>query len=69
MQDVAALESLPLLGFSLTEDDPESSQQFQLYHKNKIFYIFKTDDPHIYNRSIYILNCSMKMTNYFRSEL
>lgn len=68
MQDVAALESLPLLGFSLTEDDPESSQQFQLYHKDKIFYIFKTDDPHIYNRSIYILNCSMKMTNYFRSQ-
>ncbi|MCI4380183.1 hypothetical protein PGIGA_G00236850 [Pangasianodon gigas] len=51
-EDVAALESLPLLGFSLTEDDPESSQQFQLYHKDKIFYIFKTDDPHIYNRWI-----------------
>lgn len=60
MQDVAALESLPLLGFSLTEDDPESAQQFQLYHKNKIFYIFKADDRNIYNRSIYILNCSMK---------
>ncbi|KAG7329376.1 hypothetical protein KOW79_007550 [Hemibagrus wyckioides] len=43
-EDVAALESLPLLGFALTDDDPECAQQFQLYHKNKIFYIFKTDD-------------------------
>ncbi|KAF4091195.1 hypothetical protein AMELA_G00034310 [Ameiurus melas] len=49
-EDVAALESLPLLGFSLTEDDPVSAQQFQLYHKDKIFYIFRTEDPHIYNR-------------------
>ncbi|XP_026990884.2 FYVE, RhoGEF and PH domain-containing protein 6-like isoform X1 [Tachysurus fulvidraco] len=49
-EDVAALESLPLLGFSITEDDPECAQQFQLYHKNKIFYIFKTNDPHARSR-------------------
>ncbi|XP_053361993.1 FYVE, RhoGEF and PH domain-containing protein 6-like isoform X2 [Clarias gariepinus] len=49
-EDVAALESLPLLGFSITEDDPESAQQFQLYHKDKIFYIFKSEDPNIYSR-------------------
>ncbi|KAI4891345.1 hypothetical protein NFI96_015733, partial [Prochilodus magdalenae] len=47
-EDIVALESLPLLGFSLIEDDSESSQQFRLYHKDKLFYIFKTDDAHIY---------------------
>ncbi|KAF7707527.1 FYVE, RhoGEF and PH domain-containing protein 6-like [Silurus meridionalis] len=51
-EDVAALESLPLLGFTLTQDDPESAQQFQLLHKNKIFYIFKVEDPSTYNRWI-----------------
>lgn len=49
-EDVAALDSLPLLGFSLKEDQSESSQQFKLYHKDKLFYIFKTDDTHIYQR-------------------
>ncbi|XP_072520128.1 uncharacterized protein [Salminus brasiliensis] len=49
-EDVAALQSLPLLGFSLKEDNTESSQQFRLYHKDKLFYIFKTDDTHIYHR-------------------
>ncbi|XP_034074705.1 FYVE, RhoGEF and PH domain-containing protein 6-like isoform X1 [Gymnodraco acuticeps] len=42
-EDVAALESQPLLGFVLKE---ESSQilHFKLYHKNTLYYIFKADD-------------------------
>lgn len=43
MQDVAALESQPLLGFMLKVD---SSQKllFKLYHKNTLYHIFKADD-------------------------
>ncbi|XP_056138431.1 FYVE, RhoGEF and PH domain-containing protein 6-like [Lampris incognitus] len=42
-EDVAALESQPLLGFMLKG---ESSQrlQFKLYHKNTLYYIFRADD-------------------------
>ncbi|CAL8337774.1 unnamed protein product [Arctogadus glacialis] len=45
-EDVAALESLPLLGFFLREEKygPAQRQQFKLYHKNTLFYIFKADD-------------------------
>ena len=45
-QDVAALESQPLLGFFLREEKygPAQRQQFKLYHKNTLFYIFKADD-------------------------
>lgn len=42
-EDVAALESQPLLGFVLKEDSTQKLQ-FKLYHKNTIFYIFKADD-------------------------
>ncbi|XP_030215055.1 NACHT, LRR and PYD domains-containing protein 3-like, partial [Gadus morhua] len=44
--DVAALESQPLLGFFLREEKygPAQRQQFKLYHKNTMFYIFKADD-------------------------
>ncbi|KAG7281048.1 hypothetical protein CRUP_016680 [Coryphaenoides rupestris] len=42
-EDVAALESQPLLGFVLKEDSTQNLQ-FKLYHKNTIFYIFKADD-------------------------
>ncbi|XP_066505097.1 FYVE, RhoGEF and PH domain-containing protein 6-like isoform X2 [Hoplias malabaricus] len=55
-EDIVALESLPLLGFSVTEDESESSQQFKLYHKEKLFYIFRTDDSHIYHRWIEALH-------------
>lgn len=41
-QDVAALESQPLLGFVLKADS--SKTQFKLYHKNTLYYIFKADD-------------------------
>ncbi|KAL7885616.1 hypothetical protein AOLI_G00059110 [Acnodon oligacanthus] len=51
-EDIVALESLPLLGFTLLEEESESSQQFRLCHKGKLFYIFKTDDTHICHRWI-----------------
>ncbi|XP_044535099.1 FYVE, RhoGEF and PH domain-containing protein 6 [Gracilinanus agilis] len=47
-EDVAALESQPLLGFTVTEVQDENSQSkvFQLLHKNVLFYMFKADDAH-----------------------
>ncbi|XP_020514107.2 FYVE, RhoGEF and PH domain-containing protein 6 [Labrus bergylta] len=42
-EDVAALESQPLLGFML-KVDPSQKFQFKLYHKNTLHYIFKADD-------------------------
>lgn len=46
LQDVAALESQPLLGFFLREEKngPAQKLQFKLYHKNNLYYIFKADD-------------------------
>ncbi|XP_061085140.1 FYVE, RhoGEF and PH domain-containing protein 6-like [Conger conger] len=45
-EDVAALESQPLLGFFLREEKSGEAQklQFKLYHKNTLFYIFKAED-------------------------
>ncbi|NWV26422.1 FGD6 protein, partial [Origma solitaria] len=47
-EDVAALESQPLLGFTVSEVKGENSEPrvFHLLHKNTLFYIFKADDPH-----------------------
>nr|XP_020477451.1 FYVE, RhoGEF and PH domain-containing protein 6-like [Monopterus albus] len=42
-EDVAALESQPLLGFVL-KADPSQKLQFELYHQNTLYYIFKADD-------------------------
>ncbi|XP_062277515.1 FYVE, RhoGEF and PH domain-containing protein 6-like [Scomber scombrus] len=42
-EDVAALESQPLLGFMLKVDSSQKLQ-FKLYHKNTFYYIFKADD-------------------------
>ncbi|XP_039663844.1 FYVE, RhoGEF and PH domain-containing protein 6-like isoform X2 [Perca fluviatilis] len=42
-EDVAALESQPLLGFMLKVDS-SLKLQFKLYHKNTLYYIFKADD-------------------------
>lgn len=42
-EDVAALESQPLLGFVLKVDSSDK-QQFKLYHKNTLYYIFRADD-------------------------
>nr|XP_008109059.1 PREDICTED: FYVE, RhoGEF and PH domain-containing protein 6 [Anolis carolinensis] len=46
-EDVAALESQPLLGFTVAEvkDEHLDSKVFHLMHKNTLFYIFKADDP------------------------
>ncbi|XP_063164940.1 FYVE, RhoGEF and PH domain-containing protein 6 [Candoia aspera] len=45
-EDVAALESQPLLGFTVAEvkDEHLESKIFHLLHKNTLFYIFKADD-------------------------
>ncbi|KAJ8269228.1 hypothetical protein COCON_G00118350 [Conger conger] len=45
-EDVAALESQPLLGFFLREERSGEAQklQFKLYHKNTLFHIFKAED-------------------------
>ncbi|KAM8860796.1 FYVE, RhoGEF and PH domain-containing protein 6-like [Synchiropus picturatus] len=50
-EDVAALESQPLLGFSLKED---RVQEFglRLYHKDTLFYSFKVEDQQIAQRWI-----------------
>ncbi|XP_015270129.1 PREDICTED: FYVE, RhoGEF and PH domain-containing protein 6 [Gekko japonicus] len=47
-EDVAALESQPLLGFTVAEvrDENAESKVFHLLHKNTLFYIFKADDTH-----------------------
>ncbi|XP_042637624.1 FYVE, RhoGEF and PH domain-containing protein 6 [Orycteropus afer afer] len=48
-EDVAALESQPLLGFTVTqvEDENSESKVFQLLHKNMLFYLFKAEDGHL----------------------
>ncbi|KAM9467692.1 FYVE, RhoGEF and PH domain-containing protein 6 isoform 2-T2 [Clarias gariepinus] len=45
-EDVAALESQPLLGFFLREEKsgPAKKLQFKLYHKNILYYIFRAED-------------------------
>uniref|UniRef100_A0A671SP17 FYVE, RhoGEF and PH domain-containing protein 6-like n=1 Tax=Sinocyclocheilus anshuiensis TaxID=1608454 RepID=A0A671SP17_9TELE len=45
-EDVAALESQPLLGFFLREEKtgPAQKLQFKLYHKNTFYYIFRAED-------------------------
>uniref|UniRef100_A0A3B4VKM9 FYVE, RhoGEF and PH domain containing 6 n=2 Tax=Seriola dumerili TaxID=41447 RepID=A0A3B4VKM9_SERDU len=50
-EDVAALESQPLLGFMLKEDSSETLQ-FKLYHKNTLYYIFKAEDEQTAQRWI-----------------
>ncbi|XP_059537938.1 FYVE, RhoGEF and PH domain-containing protein 6 isoform X2 [Myotis daubentonii] len=47
-EDVAAMESQPLLGFTVTQvkDENSESRVFQLLHKNMVFYLFKADDAH-----------------------
>uniref|UniRef100_A0A096LPR1 FYVE, RhoGEF and PH domain containing 6 n=1 Tax=Poecilia formosa TaxID=48698 RepID=A0A096LPR1_POEFO len=52
-EDVAALESLPLLGFVLKVDSSQK-QQFKLYHKNTLHYIFRADDVQTAQRNRWI---------------
>uniref|UniRef100_A0A8C2HQG8 FYVE, RhoGEF and PH domain-containing protein 6-like n=1 Tax=Cyprinus carpio TaxID=7962 RepID=A0A8C2HQG8_CYPCA len=49
-EDVAALESQPLLGFSVRTEQPESSLHFKLYHKNTLYYVFRATDSQICDR-------------------
>ncbi|XP_037306787.2 FYVE, RhoGEF and PH domain-containing protein 6-like [Pungitius pungitius] len=50
-EDVAALESQPLLGFVLKVDSAHELQ-FKLYHKKTLHYIFKADDVQTQQRWI-----------------
>ncbi|XP_035013624.1 FYVE, RhoGEF and PH domain-containing protein 6 [Hippoglossus stenolepis] len=50
-EDVAALESQPLLGFMLKVDSSQKLQ-FKLYHKNTLHHIFKADDTQTAQRWI-----------------
>ncbi|XP_010627525.1 FYVE, RhoGEF and PH domain-containing protein 6 [Fukomys damarensis] len=45
-EDVAALESQPLLGFTVAQVGGEGAEPrvFQLLHKNMVFYVFKAED-------------------------
>ncbi|KAJ8374179.1 hypothetical protein SKAU_G00047590 [Synaphobranchus kaupii] len=60
-EDVAALESQPLLGFFLREERSGEAQklQFKLYHKNTLFYIFKAEDVQTAQRWIYAFQEAM----------
>lgn len=51
-EDVAALESQPLLGFSVRTEQPESSLHFKLYHKDTVYYVFRASDSQICDRWI-----------------
>ncbi|KAJ8245318.1 hypothetical protein GJAV_G00269500 [Gymnothorax javanicus] len=60
-EDVAALESQPLLGFFLREEKSGEAQklQFKLYHKNTLFYIFKAEDVQTAQRWIFAFQEAM----------
>ncbi|XP_057185893.1 FYVE, RhoGEF and PH domain-containing protein 6-like isoform X2 [Triplophysa rosa] len=51
-EDVAALESQPLLGFSLKPENSESSLQFQVYHKQTLCYMFRANDRQTFQKWI-----------------
>lgn len=63
-QDVAALESQPLLGFFLREEKsgPAEKLQFRLYHKNILYYIFRADDIPTAQRYICTHTCTRVST-------
>ena len=48
LQDTAAMESIPLLGFTIAPEKEEGSSEvgpiFHLYHKKTLFYSFKAED-------------------------
>uniref|UniRef100_A0A3B4EZ92 FYVE, RhoGEF and PH domain-containing protein 6-like n=1 Tax=Pundamilia nyererei TaxID=303518 RepID=A0A3B4EZ92_9CICH len=68
-EDVAALESLPLLGFVVKADSSQTSQ-FKLYHKNKVYYIFKADTLQAFRRSLKVSSLDMSAFSFiFRPVL
>jgi FYVE/RhoGEF/PH domain-containing protein 5/6 len=48
LQDKVAMESIPLLGFTIAPEKEEGSSEvgpvFHLYHKKTLFYSFKAED-------------------------
>ena len=54
LQDTVALESMPLLGFTVAsskeEGSSEASPTFHLYHKKTLFYSFKAEDSSLAQR-------------------
>lgn len=48
LQDTVAMESMPLLGFTIAPEKEEGSSEvgpiFHLYHKKTLFYSFKAED-------------------------
>ena len=48
LQDTVALESMPLLGFTIAPGKEEGSSEagptFHLYHKKTLYYSFKAED-------------------------
>ncbi|XP_069830388.1 FYVE, RhoGEF and PH domain-containing protein 6 [Dendropsophus ebraccatus] len=53
-EDIAALESQPLLGFTVqvVKEDGNENKVIHLLHKNTLFYAFKADDVHTTERWI-----------------
>ncbi|XP_073429319.1 FYVE, RhoGEF and PH domain-containing protein 6 isoform X3 [Dendrobates tinctorius] len=53
-EDIAALESQPLLGFTVqvVNEDVSESKVINLLHKNTLFYAFRADDVHTTERWI-----------------
>ncbi|XP_053319602.1 FYVE, RhoGEF and PH domain-containing protein 6 [Spea bombifrons] len=53
-EDIAALESQPLLGFTIkvVKDETSECNVIHLLHKNTLFYVFKADDAHTTQRWI-----------------
>ncbi|KAM8973268.1 FYVE, RhoGEF and PH domain-containing protein 6 isoform 2-T2 [Pelodytes ibericus] len=53
-EDIAALESQPLLGFTIkvVKDETAEFNVIHLLHKNTLFYVFKADDGHTTQRWI-----------------
>ncbi|XP_062404047.1 FYVE, RhoGEF and PH domain-containing protein 6-like [Sardina pilchardus] len=52
-EDVAALESQPLLGFKLRMEEKSGTLQtlqFKLFHKDTLYHMFKADDTHALQR-------------------
>ncbi|XP_075065514.1 FYVE, RhoGEF and PH domain-containing protein 6 isoform X2 [Mixophyes fleayi] len=53
-EDIAALESQPLLGFTVkaVKEDSNDMKVIHLLHKNTLFYVFRADDAHTTERWI-----------------
>lgn len=54
LQDTVAMESMPLLGFTIAPEKEEGSNEvgpvFHLYHKKTLFYSFRAEDTNLAQR-------------------